>query len=324
MMGNSVIGTSVHPRLCPVFIIGGASGVGKTRMALELAKEFRDRPEFGCEVQFLSLEIKSNGGWSAGSKSHAEHQDALKDNEKKLVAMLLNSGFKKNPVVHPTVDLSHLLPTMFDLNSNNAKVLVLNIDECHRDIEVCTEIIRVVREFNSGSRSMVKIIPICTGLWLDEDRVQKIRDVSETSPVYIGLHFLPEEQVPRLVQNVVSAYPKEIHRDDDGKEKTDNHVIGDHMLSNPDAKAILEDTRGWARAVVSLGFIIASSMVQHGTKLDWSNIEERYLEYIQSQYRVDYEKLIGGLKYVEKLVWIALAPHPVRKEGDHTILKSKV
>lgn len=161
----------------------------------------------------------------------------------------------------------------------------------------------VIRQFNSAYTSKVKVLSIVTGLWVDSQSIQRIKDVSDTNNASweTALHFLPEDKVSQLVNSVVKVLVP------------NSSLVSAVDLTHPEAVALMEeDTRGWARAVVTLAFTIAR-LVQEDPQLNWSYVEEQYQQAINDQYRQDSaKKLLGGLTYIDNLVCIALSPHPVR------------
>ena len=293
---NPVNGPIFNERETSVIIIGGASGVGKTRMSLEMAKALQSEVKH-MEVQYLSLPLdrphEEKNRWPDGSKVHPEYEDAFRQNESRLVSKLIHC-VKGEFQPHSSLMLGQLLSTMFKSTDDKVKILVLNIDECQSDVATCAQMIRVLREFNNRYYSKIKILPIVTGLWVDSQSIQMIKDVSGIKTVEKVLHFLPENKVPQLVDNVIKFL---------GVSAVD--------LTHPDAVALMEDTVGWARAVVTLAFTIAR-LAQENSQLNWSYLEDEYQQAINDQYSVDsVRKVLSGLTNVQKLVLIALAPHPV-------------
>ena len=282
-----------------IIVIGGASGVGKTRMSLELAKALAkalvNQQKEPLEVQYLSFALNDGGdAWDLGAE---RNQHALQRNEYRLVCLLMRVGLHIQELeADARLNLNHLLQTMFSSSQNTLKLLVFNIDECHRNFATAAEMLRVIREFN-GLASNIKILPIITGIWFDIKQLPGDGDVSRLNFHQTMLHFLPKLKVPQLVASVLSSLSPN----------------GMTLLEQREAKMLMEDTLGWARAVTTLAFTIAW-LNNRLAGLNWQEVEQQYLASISSQYNGDHAKnLVEGNEYLARLILVALSPHPVSR-----------
>lgn len=288
-------------------LIGGASGVGKTRMALELARAFQGEVagwrEKSFEVQFLSLTMSDAADDDDPWLSPADAVDAAKKlamsltNDRRLIIELAR---KCSRVAHkvgslsPDLRLDHVLKTMFSQTSTQ-RFLFLNIDECHRNMQKCSEIIRTIRNANNAMTDYC-IVPVATGIWMQDADMRVITDVSRTLPFHTVLHFLPSEKVGQLVQRLVEAVEPPAAA----------------LLQETEAKVLIRDTAGWARAAVTLALRICSEHKGMAGKISWQELEKQYeLDMAQQYGDKRFAEILSGMSYLSKLLDTALAPHSV-------------
>lgn len=294
--------------------IGGASGVGKTRIALELANKLRSDVQANIvqgveEVQFLSLPMRSyDGDWLNTSHyditDHNVLQQNMEHNHLVLIDRLVMSnytGISRHIQINRSLTLLDVVSTMFSPSSSSKlKVLVLNLDECQQNPFAALQIIRLVLSLNESPEEF-KVLPVLTGLYISEQEIQRALPVSRWSSKYIFLHFLPENNIEVLVKDVcLKCLP------------ADAALVKGCLarLQSAEARMLMEDTLGYARAAVILGSTVASAAI-HDVNFIFRDVERDYTAKLEAL--LPASKFISGHAVINKLVHIAVSPHPVRQ-----------
>lgn len=287
-------------------------------MALELARRFQrelaakasnitaggatstpDGPK-PIEVRFLSLAL-SDSALSWPSATVAVKETGKSNLQRMIAALTTNCLIAGKEVQPPSPDLLmvHVLATMFG-ETKARRILILNIDECQRDVQTCAEMLRVIRDANLTT-SQYCIVPVTTGIWLQDDDVKTITTVSETSPWTTVLHFLPGSRADQLVHSLLESV---------GGLKTEAATA---LLKTSDAQALIRDTAGWARAAVTLALRIGEQHTRLAGRINWQRLESLYMADMLEQYGdKPFAKLLNGLPYLSKLLDVALSPHAVK------------
>jgi hypothetical protein len=234
--------------------IDGASGSGKTRFGWELYKELEVRQEnlglgqvFYAFVDaggppFSSLDLQPDPSVVAASVAqHLVAKNAINCSRVKLA---------------PSVTLHDVASAMLAARSGSRRVrrgaLVLHIDEFQKALPQVVELLKAIRMANEDGESnglSVLVLPVCTGLWTDDERA---RDPSGEVVKVRHNYFQSVNDSWKLVQRSAAAF-----------------ALGGQVIpllrqeSAPlQLRQLVEDTMGWPLACMHLG-VEAMSVASH-------------------------------------------------------------
>lgn len=311
------------PRSVAAVLIQGPSGSGKTRMAYELGRRLRsERLDMVHSVVFRSLLTPSDNDMDWNTERGPDNkltQAAVDYNEFNLLRLLIlqTSRFAAVKVeFDPKLSLRHVVASMFANEPETSptpssrrplRVLVLHIDEFQRNPNRTSHILRTVSYFNASNNSYT-ILPVLSGTWVSDAEVKDVRDVSTMATVTHVLDFLTAEQVQSVVRSAAVGAVKALPVHAAAGVITDDVLANFDPLTVAKLQMLIEDTEGWTQAAVQLGAAIGAHALEP--------VDQVYSTYKATIARIytahKIRELLGKIPDVQKLLLMALTPHPVR------------
>ena len=258
-----------HGPQTTITFIEGASGCGRTRLGIELAKALRENmagPQFWLDVvrhilvSVSLLALKTQLVCPRGA-TRPEMVEGIKAAETVLAQVIIAA---LDITIKGDIDLASLVTAILDHSETGgkgeeagmgkdtgrttSKVLVLPFDEFQADPALVSYMLRVVRNFNEAHRLLdpttgtrYAVLPVCAGL-----EVSVARTDVHTLP-YFGSDEVGSE-VSRLFANANVACGHQVE-----------FASFDEVPK--ELRYLMEDTLGWAFAVVQLGSTYGSLKV---------------------------------------------------------------
>jgi hypothetical protein len=281
-------------------LIDGASGCGKTRMAVELYRKILKEAESmkltKVAYAFVDMDIVDRAGSA---------DDACKSVLKVLMRSYTH-GLRDLDAFAKWLGSLTLEDLMSSLFPGDGRVaLYLHVDEFQKNEKTMAFLLKAVKAYN-GNQPSRPILLVGSGLYTNHRQL----DLQSSSERYVfELRYFDNALAYRLVREGAHAFVTP-----DGQEELPHFLC--KLLPERDTDAPLlvrfltEDTGGWALACVQLGVELAMSNAAEPNMLEMGLVETRVLDRLTFLYKQDILLSMSGLSSVgqAKLMLLALSP----------------
>ena len=291
-----------RPRSFYPIIIDGASGGGKSRLAVELFIEVRKNME-EFELQGLVYVCVS-----------APTIDFLDgDSRAKAVQGLINKVLETyaegpNKSLGPTPTLETLVNSVFP-DTEQRVALFLHLDEFQENEPATAAIIEEVNHYNHVHPRR-PILLVCSGLYAGHE---KIKLQSSRERKLVEVRYLNLSNAYQLTRAAAMLFREEL--ESEGGFLSSKLLPEKMSDANALVRYLVEDTGGWALACVQLGAELCSAARDMKKKEDVTltrlvAVEQRVSNRLGEIYKTSMSAAVAGLSSAgfSKLLFLAMSP----------------